>query len=97
MLNSPRLLNLPLLLLANKQDVPSSLSTSEIRQSYENFQRNRSGKPEASASSASKALPKPQRRLSEINHGEDAVWDDGGAAEERLASLDVMGVSALQG
>jgi len=24
-------------------------------------------------------------------------WDDGGAKEERMASLDVMGVSALEG
>lgn len=28
---------------------------------------------------------------------EEAGWDDGGARDERLASLDVMGASALEG
>jgi signal recognition particle receptor subunit beta len=38
-LNSPRLLNLPLLLLANKQDSPTSLSVSEIRESFDAWTR----------------------------------------------------------
>lgn len=78
MLNSPRLLNLPLLLLANKQDSPTSLSVAEIRESFDAWGR--------------------ARQTSGREEGETAEeWDDGGAKNERLASLDVMGVSALEG
>lgn len=107
MLNSPRLLNLPLLLLANKQDSPNSLSVSEIREAFDAWQR---------------AHPERQRQRLEDEQGEgdgvdrkgkgkardqdqegdqdgDGVngWDDGGAKDARMASLDVMGVSALEG
>lgn len=98
-LNSPRLLNLPLLLLANKQDSPSSLSVSEIREAFDAWQR---------------AHPERQRQRSEedgeegvdrkgkgkaVDQDQDAAegWDDGGAKDARMASLDVMGVSALEG
>jgi ADP-ribosylation factor related protein 1 len=102
-LNSPRLLNLPLLLLANKQDSPTSLSVSEIRESFDAWTR---------------AHPERRRVALEANEdgegeGEGEVegdkkgkgkevpradgWNDDGAVEERMASLDVLGVSALEG
>ncbi|OCF58065.1 arf/Sar family protein [Kwoniella mangroviensis CBS 10435] len=71
-LNSPRLLNLPLLLLANKQDSPTSLSVAEIRESFDAWQRARSN-----------------RETDEEDKPKDK--------DERMASLDVMGVSALEG
>jgi ADP-ribosylation factor related protein 1 len=76
-LKSPRLLNLPLLLVANKQDSPSCLSVAEIRESFEAWSRASRAKEE----------------------GEEGAngWDDGGAKDERMASLDVMGISALEG
>ena len=102
-LNSPRLLNLPLLLLANKQDNPASLSVSEIRESFDAWYRAGLSKhhPESdherprdpSQPSCEEAGKGDER--SRQGHGER--WDDGGAKEERMASLDVMGVSALQG
>ena len=92
MLNSPRLLNLPLLLLANKQDNPHSLSVSEIRESFEAWQRAQPGKPGPSESAP---LQRDNSGASDEGHG--VSWDDGGAKEERMASLDVMGVSALEG
>lgn len=36
-LNHPRITGLPLLLLANKQDLPSSLSITQIRENYEEW------------------------------------------------------------
>ena len=36
-LSSPKILHVPLLLLANKQDAPNSLSVEEIRESYEQW------------------------------------------------------------
>ena len=85
-LNSPRLLNLPLLLLANKQDNPTSLSVSEIRESFEAWHRARQSKGHVEEEEGEQGGKKPSTR-----------WDDGGAKEERMASLDVMGVSALKG
>jgi ADP-ribosylation factor related protein 1 len=89
-LKSPRLLNLPLLLLANKQDEPSCLSLSEVRESFDAWQR---AKPEST--------PPPRERLnsdgSVITSGTGVDWDDGGARAERAASLDVLGISALKG
>ncbi|ODO06386.1 arf/Sar family protein [Cryptococcus wingfieldii CBS 7118] len=85
-LNSPRLLNLPLLLLANKQDSPTSLSVAEIREAFDAWQRSRShrnGDDENQISSKDKGKGKS------INQGEEA--------DERMASLDVMGASALEG
>ena len=78
-LNSPRLLNLPLLLCANKQDSATSLSVEEIRGSFDAWSRAK------------------QSSGREEGEGDQEGWDDGGAKDERLASLDVMGVSALEG
>lgn len=65
---SPQTQNLPLLLLANKQDLSESLSPTEIRESYEKwYQAHRSSQA-----------------------------GDGGL-EGRGGSLEVLGVSALQG
>jgi ADP-ribosylation factor related protein 1 len=66
----------PLLLLANKQDSPLSLSVEEIRLDYEAWYQNK--------------IENARRRP----HGEE---DDVEQRRERLASLDVMGVSALEG
>lgn len=108
-LNSPRLLNLPLLLCANKQDVPGSLSVAEIRESFDAWQR--AGYKSASSKAAergsgdgtngagagdSKGKSKSTGEEAGAEHDGDA-WDDGGARDERVASLDVMGVSALEG
>ena len=76
-LNSPRLLNMPLLLVANKQDSPSCLSVAEIRESFEAWSR--------------------ASQVKEEGQQEASGWDDGGAKDERMASLDVMGISALEG
>lgn len=76
MLSAPQILGVPLLLLANKQDSPQSLSVEEIRNSYEDWYRN---KQEGS-----------RRR-----YGEDE--DNSDRRRERIASLDVMGISAIEG
>ena len=70
----PQILDVPLLLLANKQDAPNSLSVNDVRSSYEAWWQTR-----------------------RHEGGEDTsdgviVGDD-----QRAASLDVMGVSALEG
>lgn len=84
-LASPRLLNLPLLLLANKQDTPTSLSVSEIRESFDAWTRTKSTPATANGD------PKGKGKAKETSD------DDGGARDERMASLDVLGVSALEG
>ena len=87
-LNSPRLLNLPLLLLANKQDAPSCLSVAEIRESFDAWYRARPSESE----------DKDHKQNGEPRSSQDTQkWDDGGAKAERMASLDVMGISALEG
>jgi len=70
----PQILDLPLLLLANKQDTPGSMSVQEIRENYEVWWQNK--------------LEEARER-----------GEDGGASarQERVASLDVMGISALEG
>lgn len=76
-LSSPQILNVPLLLLANKQDSPESLSATEIRYDYEAWDQHR-------------------RDCARRRYGED----EGTEVERRrrrIASLDVMGVSALSG
>jgi ADP-ribosylation factor related protein 1 len=106
-LNSPRLLNLPLLLLANKQDSPSSLSVSEIRESFDAWQRAhperrraeqeaRDAEADAENSNGGKVDRKGKDKAKDEEPRADG-WDDDGAVEERMASLDVMGVSALEG
>jgi len=62
-----------LLLLANKQDSPQSLSVEEIRHDYEEWQ---------------------QRKLESSRRGTNI---DAPSQRERIASLDVMGISALEG
>jgi ADP-ribosylation factor related protein 1 len=76
-LSSPQTLNIPLLLLANKQDSPSSLSVSEIRQDYEDWDQRR-------------------RESARRRFGEDENVEME-RKRERIASLDVLGVSALDG
>jgi ADP-ribosylation factor related protein 1 len=73
-ITSPRLLNLPLLLVVNKQDQPSALSVAEVRESFEAFQR---AALEADAAAGEK--------------------EDGMIKAERVATLDVLGMSALTG
>ncbi|ELU37696.1 Arf domain-containing protein [Rhizoctonia solani AG-1 IA] len=70
----PQILDVPLLLLANKQDAPNSLSVNDVRASYEAWWQSR-----------------------RAEDGEDTsdgviVGDD-----HRGSSLDVMGISALEG
>ena len=77
-LSSPKILHVPLLLLANKQDSPDSLSVQEIRESYEQWYQ---GKKDSA-----------RRRAHDEGSGSSLEQH-----QERFASLDVMGVSALEG
>lgn len=77
-LSNPQILGVPLLLLANKQDSPQSLSVDEIRHDYEDWY---------------------QRKLESARrtrYGDD-INPEVAIRRERIASLDVMGVSALEG
>ena len=76
-LSNPQILNVPLLLLANKQDSPQSLSVDEIRRDYEEWFQNKI---------------ENSRRTYEYDSSSDMDH-----RRERIASLDVMGVSALEG
>lgn len=100
-LNSPRLLNLPLLLLANKQDSPTSLSVSEIRESFDAWQRahpeRRRAQREAEAEAESGDGDTKGKGKGKAKETDEGPWHDDGAVEERMASLDVLGVSALEG
>ncbi|ORX36482.1 P-loop containing nucleoside triphosphate hydrolase protein [Kockovaella imperatae] len=90
-LNSPRLLNLPLLLLANKQDAPTCLSVQEIRESFDAWHRARTDDDLDATEEGS-----PSR--DEMSGTADPESQDKKRrAAERMASLDVMGVSALEG
>ncbi|KAG9101550.1 ADP-ribosylation factor protein 3 [Ceratobasidium sp. 370] len=75
----PQILDVPLLLLANKQDAPNSLSVNDVRASYEAWWLSR--RPEGE------------------DHSEAAQIGAGMIVgeDQRAASLDVMGVSALEG
>lgn len=90
-LHSPRLLNLPLLLLANKQDKDTSLTVAEVREGFDAWQRARPQRLQAE-SSASGSSQQPEDttglRADELSDAQRA---------ERMASLDVLGVSALEG
>ena len=77
-LSSPKILHVPLLLLANKQDAPSSLSVQEIRESYEQWYQGKKDSARRRAYDEGSGMAMEQR-------------------QERFASLDVMGVSALEG
>ncbi|CCM03208.1 uncharacterized protein FIBRA_05332 [Fibroporia radiculosa] len=74
-LSSPKILGVPLLLLANKQDSPQSLSVEEIRNGYEEWYQS---KQDAARRQYGDEIELEQRR-------------------DRFASLDVMGISALEG
>ncbi|KZT71768.1 P-loop containing nucleoside triphosphate hydrolase protein [Daedalea quercina L-15889] len=74
-LSNPKILGVPLLLLANKQDSPHSLSVEEIRNDYEEWHRS---KQDAARRRYGDEIELEQRR-------------------DRMASLDVMGISALEG
>lgn len=76
-LSAPRILNVPLLLLANKQDTPMSLSATEIRQDYEVWDHHR--------------RDSARRRYAE-EEGEEEE-----RKKRRIASLEVLGVSGLEG
>lgn len=76
-LSNQQILEVPLLLLANKQDSPMALSVEEIRNGYEDWHQ-------------SKLESARRDRFSET---ETSL----AARKQRLASLDVMGVSALEG
>ena len=96
-LSSPLTLHLPLLLLANKQDSPLALSSTEIRESYEVWVQARKQRTQQAGGH--------NRRLSTM--GSDAVGGGGTMAEEgsgagegegeRGGSLEVLGVSGLEG
>ena len=75
-LSAPQILGVPLLLLANKQDSPHSLSVEEIRQDYEAWH---------------------QRKIESARRGYGGSADEHEVRRERIASLDVMGISALEG
>lgn len=85
MLTSPQVLSTPLLLLANKQDKPhpECLSVEEIRYEYEAWWQNRL-RQDAELGASSPLSPR-RREF----RPEDGVL--------RSASLDVLGVSALEG
>ncbi|KAF8326568.1 P-loop containing nucleoside triphosphate hydrolase protein [Cantharellus anzutake] len=70
-LNHPRIMGLPLLLLANKQDLPDSFSVEAIRANYEEWWQ--------------------------LRNAEEAHRLGGRQIERRMASLNVMGVSAIEG
>ncbi|KAJ3795616.1 P-loop containing nucleoside triphosphate hydrolase protein [Lentinula aff. detonsa] len=76
-LSAPQILGVPLLLLANKQDTPHSLSVEEIRNDYENYHQRKM---------------ESARRSVRYGEGEDMT-----SRKERIASLDAMGVSAIEG
>ncbi|KAJ7097313.1 P-loop containing nucleoside triphosphate hydrolase protein, partial [Mycena belliarum] len=74
-ISAPQILNIPLLLIANKQDSPQALSVEEIRHDYEDWH---------------------QRKLeSACRNVRDGEGETG--RRKQIASLDVMGISALEG
>ncbi|KAF8609077.1 P-loop containing nucleoside triphosphate hydrolase protein [Ceratobasidium sp. AG-I] len=75
----PQILDVPLLLLANKQDAPNSLSVNDVRASYEAWWQTRRADGEDTT--------EPGQIGAGMIMGDD----------QRAASLDVMGVSALEG
>jgi len=74
-LSAPQILGVPLLLLANKQDSPLSLSVEEIRHDYEDWHQRK--------------LESARRNVRQGEPENDIM--------ERIASLDVMSASALEG
>jgi ADP-ribosylation factor related protein 1 len=96
-ITSPRLLNLPLLLIANKQDTPTALAVNEVRESFEAFQRASlaaaAGEGPSSAGIMKDGQGERQSMALDIGgEGRDEL-----AKMERMATLDVLGMSALTG
>ncbi|KIY44531.1 P-loop containing nucleoside triphosphate hydrolase protein [Fistulina hepatica ATCC 64428] len=93
--SAPEILNLPLLLLVNKQDSPFSMSVAEVRHDYERwYQRNlnphhaeRSGQEQAAAQNDASGQTQQTVRLQEGVR----------TKRERFASMDIMGISAKTG
>lgn len=79
MLANPQILGVPLLLVANKQDSPTSLSVDEIRHDYEDWYQRK------------------MESARRTRYGEPDSGNDTAMRRERIASLDVMGISALEG
>ncbi|KAG5646242.1 hypothetical protein DXG03_004069 [Asterophora parasitica] len=77
-LSAPQILGIPLLLLANKQDSPLSLSVEEIRHDYEDWYQRK--------------LESARR---DTRYGQSE--SERTTRKERIASLEVLGVSALEG
>ncbi|KAJ3519894.1 hypothetical protein NMY22_g12993 [Coprinellus aureogranulatus] len=76
-LSNQQILEVPLLLLANKQDSPMALSVEEIRNGYEDWHQSKL----------------ESARRDRFNETETSL----AARRQRMASLDVMGISALEG
>lgn len=78
-LSNPQILNVPLLLVANKQDSSNSLSVDEIRHDYEDWYQRK------------------MESARRTRYGEADNVDNSTMRRERIASLDVMGISAIEG
>jgi len=78
-LANPQILGVPLLLVGNKQDSPTSLSVDEIRHDYEDWYQRK------------------MESARRTRYGEPDSGNDTAMRRERIASLDVMGVSAIEG
>ncbi|CED82127.1 GTP-binding ADP-ribosylation factor-like protein yARL3 [Phaffia rhodozyma] len=93
-LESPQTMNLPLLLLANKQDAPGSLSSTDIRESYERWSQARlqASITAASARADNETLETGADALGGGLHERQVVGLEG-----RAGSLEVLGASALNG
>lgn len=91
-LTSPRLLNLPLLLVANKQDSTNALSPAEIRESFDAWHRARMDLVNDDARDGQDGGNDDDEQ-----HSATRFADFDGAKADRMASLDVLGISALTG
>lgn len=77
----------------------------EIRESFDAWQRARTNRnqdgnkddPKEPGKGKAPLKEADEPRETDASRTEGQGWDDGGAKEERMASLDVMGVSALEG
>ncbi|KZT52870.1 P-loop containing nucleoside triphosphate hydrolase protein [Calocera cornea HHB12733] len=76
-LSAPQILGVPLILLANKQDVPDSMTVEEIRNHYEEWFQRRQREHAAEMGPVSPTSEVP--------------------TAERMASLNVQGISAIEG
>ena len=88
-LSAPQILGVPLLLLANKQDSPDALSVEDIRTDYEDWYRHKMENARRTYTSDGTYSPGGMYTGDGEGRGEER--------RERIASLDVMGVSALEG